>query len=265
MVEIKGFRPEPDSPKHWGFEDKLRAKLVVPSSLGDVDLRPFTSPRHNQGGTGSCVAQATVKAFEIKRIQKYGHEAHVDLSRLAIYWFARNLMVPKETHLDDGTYISHAFDAMRRFGCPPESAHPWDPRRIFEAPSWDAMRKAYLSKIDSFYKIRSTGNKRVEMVMEALAAGNPVVYGTNVDGSWNSYSKGKVLKPVSDDDRTGRHATVILGYKDGLFICENSWGTSWGDDGFYLADPTLIASDTSRDFWVPIAGWERFDEKATNG
>jgi C1A family cysteine protease len=257
---LNGFRPEPDSPKHWGFEDKLRARMVQVTA-GDVDLRPFTSPRHNQGGTSTCVAQATCKAFEIKRIMKHGHEAHVDLSRLAIYWFARNLMVPKETNKDDGTYISHAFDAMRRFGVPPESAHPWDPKAIYEAPSWDAMRKAYLSKIDSFYKIRSTGQKRVDMVVEALQANNPVVFGTNVDRSWNDYRKGQVLQAVSNGDATGRHATCIVGIKDGLFIGENSWGDDWGNEGFYLMDPSCIASDVTKDLWVPQAGFETYQER----
>jgi len=262
MPEIKnnGFRPEPDSPKHWGFEDKLRAKMVATTS-GDVDLREFTSPRHNQGHTGSCVAQATCKAFEIKRIMEKGHEAHIDLSRLAIYWFARNLMMPKETHLDEGTYISHAFDAMRRFGVPPESAHPWDLLGVFDAPSWDAMRKAYLCKLDAFYKIRSTGQKRVSMVIEALQAGNPVVFGTNTDSTWHTYRANDVLTTVCDENRTGRHATVLVGYKDGLFIGENSWGSHWGDDGFYLMDPACIASDVSKDFWVPQAGYETYKEQ----
>jgi C1A family cysteine protease len=260
--KARGFRPEPDSPKHWSFEDKLRARMVRVTG-GDVDLREFTSPRHNQGSTGSCVAQATCKAFEIKRIMQKGHEAHIDLSRLAIYWFARNLMLPKETHIDDGTYISHAFDAMRRFGVPPESAHPWDKAALFDAPSWDAMRQAYLCKLDAFYKIRSTGQKRVDMVVQALQAGNPVVFGTNADNSWHSYKKGQVLKAVSEDDKSGRHATVLVGIKDGLFIGENSWGTGWGDDGFYLMDPSCIGDNVSKDFWVPQAGFETYKEQTT--
>lgn len=255
---LTGFREELDSPKHWGFEEKLRARMVNETS-GDVDLREFTSPRHNQVGTKTCVAQSTCKAFEIKRIQ--AGLPHIDLSRLAVYWFARNLMLPKETRQDDGTYISHAFDAMRRFGVPPESAHPWDIATIFDAPSWDAMRKAYLCKLDAFYKIRSTGAVRVSMVVEALQAGNPVVFGTNTDRSWSTYRKGDVLKTVSKENKTGRHATVIVGIKDGLFIGENSWGTRWGDDGFYLMDPSCIASNVTADLWVPQSGFETYKEQ----
>lgn len=240
IVMQSGFRAEHDNPRHWGFEDKLRARLVATTS-GDVDLRPWTSPRHNQLSTSSCVAQATVKALEIKRIMKRGREAHIDLSRLALYYLARELMLPKETAWDRGTYISHAFDAMRRFGVPPEEDWPWDWRKVLVAPSWGAMRKAYLSKIDAYYKIRSTGPDRVQMVVEALQAGNPVVFGTNVDASWFNYSPGQVLKTVSDEDREGRHATVLVGFVDGKFIGENSWGC--------YDDQTEVLTDQG---WVPF-------------
>lgn len=261
-----GFRPEPDSPKHWSFEELLLPKLahqttkeVAAVSEGNVDLRPFTSPRHSQGHTSSCVAQATCKALEIKRIMV--GLPHVDLSRLAVYYLARDLMVPKETGNDGGTYISHAFDAMRRFGVPPETDWPWDLGKICHAPSWGAMRKAYVSKLSAFYKIYSSGQRRIQMVIEALRAGNPVVFGTYTNKSWKFYQKGQVLKPILKSESSGRHATCLVGYKDGIFIGENSWGPRWGDDGFYLMDPEAIAFDGSRDLWVPQAGYETYEEQ----
>lgn len=257
MFNVSGFREEPENPDHWGFEDKLRPQLIATGS-GDVDLRPFTSPRHMQLDTNSCVAQATVKALEIKRIQQHGMASHVDLSRMAVYWMARNMMSPKETDVDKGTFVSLAFDAIRRFGVPPEVAWPWDRAKINDEPSWDAMRKAYVTKIRAYYKIQSQGQDRVDMVVEALRAGNPVVFGTNADRTWQEYQKGQVLKPVSTSDREGRHATVIVGFQGGTFIGENSWGTAWGDDGFYLMSPEVVAFSGSLDFWVPQAGFEEY-------
>jgi C1A family cysteine protease len=254
LFNDKGFRPEPDSPKHRDYE-LLRAKLAS-TAVGDVDLRQFTSPRHDQGSTSSCVANATVKALEIKRIMKHGQAAHVDLSRLAVYYLARELMVPQETHLDDGTYVSHAFDVLRRFGVPPEADWPWTPLKVNTPPSWLSMRKAYLHKITAFYKIRQEGAARVQAVRECLSAGNPVVFGTCTGSNWHEYEKGQVLKmPVK---QTGRHATVLVGYSQGRFIGENSWGRNWGDDGFYLMSPEVIENSESRDFWVPQAGWEDY-------
>ncbi len=261
-INLKGFRPEPDSPKHWIFEDSLRSQLVGATG-GDVDFREYSSPRHNQKSTSSCVAQATVKALEIKRIMEKGHSAHVDLSRLAVYWFARNMMFPKETNEDGGTFVSHAFDAMRRFGVPPEKDWPWDVSKIYDAPSWSAMRKAYVSKISAFYKIKSRKNDRADMVIEALRAGNPVVFGTNVDEKWHMYrgKKPGVLGVVSNEKRTGRHATCLVGYENGKFIGENSWGENWGLGGFYYMTPEAVMHEGSSDFWVPQVGWESYKEK----
>ena len=252
-VNLNGFRPEPESAKYWWYEDKLKDRMSASQGTGDVDLRPFSSPRHNQVSTSSCVANAVVKALEIKRIMEHGHEGHIDLSRLVVYYLARELMFPPETNKDAGTYISLGFDVIRRFGVPPEADWPFHQDKLFTPPSWRAMRKAYLHKIDSFFKIRSTGSDRVDEVVRCLQAGNPVVFGTTVGDNWRRYRKDQVLS--LPEDATGRHATVLVGVQNGTFLGENSWG-GWGDNGFYRMDPEVIASDDSKDFWVPVAGYE---------
>lgn len=250
---IAGFRVEPDQIWHKGYEELLKVRMK-PIWSGDVDLRQFSSPRHNQGGVNSCIANAVVKSLEIKRIQKYGLGKHVDLSRLAVYYLARELMSPQETNKDNGTYVSHAFDALRRFGVCAESDWPYNPKNVLTPPTWLAMRKAYNHKISSFYKIRSVGTMRVDAVIDCLRAGNPVVFGTKAGDNWKNYKKGEILQVGSSSDEG--HATVLVGFVDGKFIGENSWGAGWGDNGFYLMDPDVIGSSHSTEFWVPQAGWE---------
>ncbi len=256
---LQGFRDEPDSAKHWSYEARLKARLKL-TATGDVDLRPYSSPRHDQRATSSCVGNSVVKALEIKRIMQHGRDAHVDLSRLAVYYLARELMFPSETNLDAGTYISHAFDALRRFGAPTEAEWPWDTSKVLTPPSFMAMRSAYLHKITGYFKVRSTGEDRVKEAIRCLRAGNPIVFGTNVDSTWYGLGKRHLLKPVSSRDRDGRHATCLVGYANGRFIGENSWGADWGDDGFYYMDPSVIAHLDSRDFWVAQAGFEEYSD-----
>ena len=255
QFNVSGFRPDPPSQKYWSFENQLEAKMVA-HSQGDVDLRSYTSPRHRQLTTSSCVGQSVIKALEVKRIMKYGHDAHVDLSVLSIYYLSRELMDPQETGSDSGTYISLACDVLRRFGVCPEKDWPFDINKVLSSPSWKAMRKAYLHKIDSFYRINSSGQDRIGKVIKALQANNPVVFGTTVGTNWFSYRGGGVIS--TPDQVMGRHATVLLGYKDGKFIGENSWGNSWGEDGFYYMDPSVISSSDSRDFWVIQEGFETY-------
>jgi len=251
---LDGFIPEPDSPKHWSYEDLLKSRMVG-QVTGDVDLRKYSSPRHNQRKSSSCVANAVVKALEIKRIMAGGgHDAHLDLSIMAVYYLAREIMMPPKTHVDGGTYVSHACDVLRRFGVCPSVDWPFDLSKVNISPSWAAMRKAYVRRIESFYKIRSTDDDRVAECIRCLQAGNPVVFGTTVGSNWGRYKKGQVLKAPSSV--TGRHATVLVGYKDGNFIGENSWGAGWGSDGFYLMDPDVVAYAQSSDFWVIQTGLE---------
>lgn len=249
-----GYQPEPVLPEQWSFEEHFQSPYTA---TGDVDLRPFTSPRHNQRQTGTCVAQSVVKALEIKRILQFGREAHVDLSVLAVYYLAREIQFPPQTHIDDGTRVSCACDVLRRFGVPAEADWPFDLNKVNLSPSWLAMRKAYLNKISAFYRIKSSGQDRVKAVAQAIRSGNPVVYGAVIGSQWRQYRKGDVLGVTPNDDPDkGRHATVLLGIQGDLFIGENSWGNNWGDDGFYLASPEMIASPKAGDFWVITGSWE---------
>ena len=186
QFNVSGFRPDPPSEKYWSFEDQLENKMISTGSW-DIDLREYTSPRHRQLSTSSCVGQSVVKALEVKRIMKHGYDAHIDLSVLSVYYLARELMNPQETDKDSGTYISLACDVLRRFGVCPETDWPFKTNKVLFSPPWKAMRNAYLHKIKAFYRINSVGQDRIEKVVKALQARNPVVFGTSVGTNWFSY------------------------------------------------------------------------------
>jgi hypothetical protein len=165
-------------------------------------------------------------------------------------------MQPSHVREDKGTHIHLACDCLRLFGVCPEEAWPFDPGRVFESPSIMAMREAYDHKISAYYRIKTTGPDLVSDVIDALRASHPVVYGTEVGDNWMSYRAGQVLRrPTSPE---GGHATHLVGWDQGrgVFIGENSWGPGWGDDGYYLIAPEVIADPSSRDFWVITGSWE---------
>lgn len=250
-----GHQFDPPSTAYYSFESQLAPRLEVVNDSKDIDLREFTSPRHNQVNTGTCVAQSVVKALEIKRIQKYGRAAHYDLSVLQVYFLAREMMFPKKTHEDNGTFISLGCDVARRFGVCREDEHPFSKENLHKPPSWASMRNAYLHRFSKFYRINSTGDQRVAEVEFALRANHPVMFATYVGDQWFSYRGGTTLKRETNE--VGSHATVLLGRdRHGDFIGENSWGTSFGDDGFYKLDPEVISYHKSGDFWVATAPFE---------
>lgn len=262
---IGGHLPDPDDSRHFTFSAQLRPHLVPAN--GSADLRPFSSKRHDQGQTGSCVAQAVVKALENLERQHICQEKgvapstlqetdHENLSVLALYFLCRHLMDPPQDNLDAGTFPSLACDCLRRFGVCTEAAWPFDTSKLFQPPTFMAMKNAFVHRVSAYYRITETGNDRVQSVVDALRANHPVVYGTDIGDNWQKYQRGQVLGlPTSSD---GGHATHLVGWDDsrGVFVGENSWGTLWGDDGFYLLAPEVIAAPSSRDFWVITGNWE---------
>jgi hypothetical protein len=269
--KVGGHLPDPDDDRslntYWSFEAQLRPHLAAGS--GDADLRPYASPRHDQKNTHSCAAQATVKALENLERQKLCREqgiapealppdAHKNLSVLSLYYLSREQMRPSSVHEDSGTYISLACDCLRRFGVCLEQTWPFDPinPRLFESPSIMAMREMFDHKISAYYRITLEGQDRVNSVIEALRGNRPVVYGTEAGDNWFHYQANEVLQlPASV---RGGHATHLVGWDNSraVFIGENSWGTAWGDDGYYLIAPEVIADPCSRDFWVITGSWE---------
>ncbi len=306
---LKGWRREPDArkvshPKFSLIRDRMKA-LVAPSfSSTAYDLRQFAPARHNQLTSNCCVANAMARATEIKRIIGLYQTAiaggstptvalpsalsgHQPLSRLAIYYLARELMVPQETSVDEGTYVSLAADVLTRFGVcreeqlpatPTDQAFwpfdvgPTPPSLVFTPPTWLCMQDAYLHKITAWYSIDSTGDQRVSDVILALSNNCCVVYGADVDQQWMTYGPSSAPLGVMMGPQIGSHSTVLEGWDptNQVILGENSWGTSWGVDGpdgtggFYQITTDKIASDECSDFVVIQAGWEPWAPSATS-
>lgn len=259
--KLGGYRPDPKNKPFIEFS-KTQVKSSIRSSILDsqnIDLRPFSSPLHFQGNSNSCCANSVIKALEIKRIEKYGIQNHIDLSRADLYFGARDLMNPKETHIDEGTHISLCCDVLRKFGVCRESSHPFIPQNIFIPPPVLATREARLNRIDGHFKITSAGNQRIDDIILNLYNKNPVVLGTQVDDSWFSYnSKSPPLRKCKNVK--GLHAICCVGFINGWFLIENSWG-NWGVSGYAFIDPAVISDpNITTDLWVMSCDFDLFWE-----
>ena len=83
---------------------------------------------------------------------------------------------------------------------------------------------------------------KIGKVKSSLAEGNPVVISMICPASFHSIGSSGLWTPTEspDDDTSGqkhgRHALCVVGYDNnkfgGAFEIQNSWGTSWGNDGY---------------------------------
>lgn len=250
MINYKyGHIPDPLNKIYVPF-DKSQLSVISASSNKDVDLRIYSPPlRHDQGQTSSCVGNGTTRALEIKRNEKFGVENHIALSRLDVYFSARDLMDPKQSHVDAGTNICLAMDALRLYGICREETWPWNPDKINTIPSILSTREDALNKISGHFKIMSSGNQRIDDIILNLQNKNPVVFGMTVGEEFETYNANSSVISKCTNYKGG-HCTILVGYINGVFIGENSWANDWGYNGFYFIDPTLIGSDIASDFWV---------------
>jgi C1A family cysteine protease len=238
-----------------GDDLKYSQSHLTSTTLSDnPSLKQYFRPISNQYTIGSCVANATADAFEAQmahRLQVDPSQVQ-DLSRLFIYWNARNLDTPPCSDTDGGSKIRFAFDSMARYGVPYENTYPYDISKVNDRPTIIAYREAMQNRISKFYRIDGIGEDRVGQIKQALCSGCPVVFGTKVGNNFKVCNSDAVITDPGGW-YLGGHALVIVGWSEEkqAFEIRNSWGEDWGCEGYCWMDKNYIMADITSDLWVP--------------
>jgi uncharacterized caspase-like protein len=218
-----------------------------------VDMRSLCPEVYDQGNIGSSVAQAIAAGLEFSR-RRQGLEAFTP-SRLFIYYIARE--ADGYEQMDSGASYRTALQAVNRYGFPPESEWPYITAKFTQRPSRNAYRAAARHSAIAYKRVRG----RVDHLKACLTEGFPVLLGFPVYNSiWapEVAETGRVPVPAADDQWAGGHAVMIVGYDDAeqVFIVQNSWGKSWGQDGFFFLPYAYVSANTkSEDFWTVRSVW----------
>jgi C1A family cysteine protease len=243
---IQGWLPDRPDPRDKPFG----AFRSGPASIAPTtDLRSLCSPVENQGEIGSCVANATAGNLELLRNKQ--QLAAEDFSRLFIYYNARYLRCWQRT--DSGCYIRDAIKTLASWGVCPESQWPYDVSRFKKEPSRACYRSALKFQILSYYRLSTLSHMK-----QCLSDGFPFVFGFSVPDSFFSAAverTGIMPMPTAHEKFNGGHAVMAVGYKmidyKPYFIVRNSWGTTWGDKGyFYMPEAFISNPDLCDDFWT---------------
>jgi len=203
------------------------------------DLRIHAGAVEDQLRTNSCVANATVSALEILLNKA---KAPLDLSRLFVYWNCR-VNYQNLRGVDEGAYLIDGFKSCYTFGVPEETQWLFNPSEVNTQPPNSVFQSAEAHKVQKYTKVGSyVGVDRsaaIDQTKAALAMGYPVIIAMRVHpdifgikGTLDSPSCKYNTLVNSFDEYVGGHAMCLVGYNENGFIVENSWGTSWGDQGF---------------------------------
>ena len=229
-----------------------------------VDLSAVCSPIEDQGNLGSCTAQAVVGLMEYM-MRKSG-KGHVDGSRLFTYKVTRNLL---GWIGDQGAYLRTAMQAVANFGVVPEKYWPYDIGRFDEEPTAFHYSFADNYKALNYTRLDPKGmglSNVLDLVKRTLAAEYCCVFGFTVYSSISG--KADIPFPTTEDSVSGGHAVMAVGYDDNhkneqgkivpSIIIRNSWGTSWGDEGYGYLPYQYVLEGLAMDFWTSFK-WDWID------
>ena len=133
-----------------------------------------------------------------------------------------------------------------------ETTYPYVPARFKRKPTKTAYKDALKHTATEYSRVTSLDDLKA-----ALASGFPVVFGFTVYDSFMSdevAKTGKVPMPAKTEQVQGGHAVLCVGYDDDDMQCaiiRNSWGSAWGDGGYFYMPYAYIGNfNLCDDFWV---------------
>jgi C1A family cysteine protease len=231
-----------------------------------VDLRAWCSPIENQMSLGACTAHAAVGVVEYFEQRAFGK--HIEGSRLFVYKTTRNLM---QVTGDTGAWLRNTMGALTLCGVPDEKYWPYTDAK----PAFDDEPSSFVYAVaDNYEAVKYfchdpqgadvSGAEVLASVKSYLAAGIPSMFGFWGFPSFDSTDvKGGIPYPCPDEEAQWGHAIVAVGYDDakkikntqcnktttGALLIRNSWGTTWGDQGYGWLPYDYVLKKLAQDFW----------------
>lgn len=244
MTRVYGWKPDvPDKRDHYVQLEHVDEGALPPYWT----MRGSMPPVWNQGSLGACTAFAIGGAVAYER---YLQSDAFKPSFLQIYYSER--AIEGTVPVDSGAYIRDGAKVTAQCGVAPDALWPYVESKFTQKPPKRALLAALDTRVTSYKRVQRniTGIRRV------LSNGNTIVFGFSVYESFESdrvARTGIVPLPAAHEDLLGGHAVLMVGYdhERQLIECRNSWGSLWGDDGyFWLPYQYITDADLSDDFWT---------------
>jgi C1A family cysteine protease len=238
----------PDLPDH---RDRMYAAPVT--ALGplppSVDLTGGCPPVYDQGQLGSCTANAIAGALEFDQMKQALDDVFVP-SRLFIYYNER--VIEGTVDADSGAMIRDGIKSVAKQGAPHEPLWPYTISKFRTKPSRAAYTDAARHPAVLYQRMSQT----LQQIKGCLASGYPFVFGFSVYESFESAEvarSGHLELPKPKEALIGGHAVVGVGYDEPKerFIVRNSWGRTWGLDGYFtMPYEYVLNGNLADDFWT---------------
>ena len=222
-----------------------------------VILKDIT-PVEDQGSLGSCVGNAMDNASKIRSAIAMG--TFFNGSRLANYKLARD---HDGSTGDVGSSLSSGAWVLENKGIAPETLWPYNTDEFDVEPPQSYMTQALKDETTQATRLDSSlPQNTINNIKVALNTGYPVMIGYTVYNSFfDTGSDGNM--PGPSGGVAGGHAVCIIGFDDahagnydgstGALKIKNSWGSGWGQSGYFWMPYNYAMSDDGiSDCWAII-------------
>ncbi|HPQ41146.1 MAG TPA: C1 family peptidase [bacterium] len=243
-----GILPDPDTapvadPISLWAQHAARGTLPETHDWRDVAGVDWMTPVKNQGNCGACAAFASVGCVEaVIRIAGNQPDLPVDLSEQHLFSCCNG-------DCPTGLYMGDAFNYFRDYGVPDEACLPYsavDDNCEMSCSDWQD-RAEQIRRWDLLWQYNVD-----EEVLKGMVMDQPVACYMEVFGDFMQYKSG-IYEHVTGN-LMGGHFVVIIGWNDAddCWICKNSWGTGWGEKGYFR----IRRGETSIGTWAMVPEYE---------
>ncbi len=231
----------------------FRAATIKNTLPAKIDLRVGCSPIVDQGELGSCTANAIASGLR-EYLLLQAKQPLTRLSRLFLYYEERAL--EGTINEDSGAMIRDGMKVLQKTGVCPEADWPYVVSTYADPPTEKDIADAKQFVISEYHRVTS-----LVLLKAALVEILPVVIGIDVYESFESDAVTKTgIVPIPNpksEQLLGGHAVLVVGYDDnmvhgrtkGYLIVRNSWGSSWGDQGYFYL-PYSYFNKYASDCWT---------------
>lgn len=226
-------------------------QVAKPSKIVHSVTLPMP-PVYIQGELGSCTANSLSAAFEFEQIKQNLNDFMP--SRLFIYYNERK--AENTLPVDNGASLSTGINTLINNGVCTEITWPYNINAFTTQPSNFAYTEARNHQVQAARRV----NTDVNSVKTVLQQGYPVCFGFTVYSSFETIKNDGIMSMpnVSSEKILGGHAVVVCGYDDnkianglkGYLLVRNSWGPTWGKDGYFWMPYNFFNDNNCADCWV---------------